>query len=408
MATVVLPGAAAPLRPAQAVGAAATSAVVPTVGEAAASGDHASPSGLLRQGEVARGSNRIVVDWGNLTPLQGQPTTIQGTVPVPRNGGSRWVYLEEWKFEDGVWGYVKDTRSNAAGQFRLDVTLDRVNEPRRFRISVDKAPGVPALASPGATFKAVWQPVGPTTRNYPGMTVVWPGVQVLVGSTQTVRGTLTARLAKPTVALQRQLAGRWTEISRTTANGSGDFALALPTPYLGTGSYRLHITDTRGGVVETPAEQLSIIPDYTPAGRASSYSLVSPTPVGRWDPCTPITYRVNLAKAPSGVLPDIQAALAQISQASGLQFAYRGTTTVVPFAGGNTFDPTVADLVIAWADPAQMRGLFPSGTLGVGGPEFRTTLAVDPAGAPCARSTRAGSRSTPLSTRPSSRARARD
>ena len=55
---------------------------------------------------------------------------------------------------------------------------------------------------------------------------------------------------------------------------------------------------------------------------------------------------------------------------------------MVPFAAGNTFDPSVADLVIAWADPAQMRGLFPAGTLGVGGPEFRAGPAVDPAGRP--------------------------
>lgn len=376
VASIALPNATGPLRAAEALDASSATPVAPTVPPA----DPNVPSRLLRQDELVRGSNRIEVDWGDVTPLQGQPAAIQGTVPVPRDGGSRWVYLEEWNFEDGVWGYLKDTRSNAAGQFQLDVTLDRINEPRRFRISVDKALGVPALASASATFKAVWQPVGPTTKNYPGITVVWPGAQMLVGSAQSVRGTLTARLTKPTATLQRQVAGQWADLGRAAVNVSGEFVVPLPTPYLGTGAYRLQVTDSRGGVVETPAEQLAVIPTYTPAGRATSYSLVSSSPVGRWNPCAPIGYRVNLVKAPPGALVDVQAALAQVSQATGLQFTYRGTTTVVPFAAGNTFDPAVADLVIAWADPAQLRGLLPSGTLGVGGPEFRSSLAVDPTG----------------------------
>ncbi|HYF74012.1 MAG TPA: hypothetical protein VD864_14375, partial [Nocardioides sp.] len=243
-------------------------------------------------------------------------------------------------------------------------------------------PGVPALASPPATFKAVWQPVGPTTRNYPGLTVVWPGSKLLVGSSQTVRGTLTARLTRATATLQRQVAGQWTEVGSTAVTGAGTFALPLPTAYLGAGTYRLRIADGRSPVIETPTESLTVIPDYTPDGRETSFAFVSPQPIGRWNPCVPISYRVNLAKAPSGALVDVQAALAQVTQATGLQFKYRGTTTVVPFAAGNTFDPAVADLVIAWADPAQMRGLFPTGTLGVGGPEFRAALAVDPAGRP--------------------------
>ncbi|WP_296603975.1 hypothetical protein [Nocardioides sp.] len=377
-AIIVMPGASAPQLAARAAGAVSPSATPTSAGARSAP----SQAVLERQPETRRSGTRIVVDWGDLTPVQGERTAIAGSVPVPRNGGPRWVYLEEWNFEDGVWAYRKDTRSGAGGRFRLAVTLDRVNEPRRFRISVGKGPGVPPLASKAATFTAVWQPAGPVTRTYPGMTVVWPGAKVLVGSAQVVRGTVTARLAKPSVALQREVGGRWTEIARTTATGAGDFALRLPTAYLGTGSYRLSITDGAGGAVETPAERLSIIPDYTPAGRAANYSLVSASPVGRWDPCAPIGYRVNLAKAPSGALPDVRSALAEVAEATGLRFEYRGTTSVVPFAAGDTFDPAVADLVIAWADPAQMRGLFPTGTLGVGGPEFRPTLAVDPSGTP--------------------------
>ncbi|MDI6910673.1 hypothetical protein [Nocardioides sp.] len=339
------------------------------------------PGQLLTEGQ-AQGSTRLEVDWGNRTPVQGQPVTISGSAPVPSNGASRWVYLEEQAIDSRVWGYLKDTRTDATGRFRLELTLDRVNEPRRFRIRLDKAPGAPSAASPPATFSAVWKPVGPATVSYPGLTLVWPGAEVLVGSKQAVVGTLATRLTRATAALQQQVAGRWSDIASTPVTGAGTFSLDLPTTYLSHGDYRVRITANGTVALETPGQSVVVVPDYTPAGRASSYVFVSPSPVGRWNPCAPISYRVNTAKAPPGVLLDVRTALEQITQATGLRFDYRGPTTVVPFATSDTFDPAVADLVIAWADPAQMRGLFPAGTLGVGGPEFRAGTAVDPAGRP--------------------------
>lgn len=330
----------------------------------------------------AGGGSRLVVDWGTLSPLQDRPVSIRGTAAVPSNGASRWVYLEERVLEDGVWGYVKDTRTNALGEFALEVTLHRVNEPRRFRIVVDKGPGTPTVVSSPVTLRAVWQPDSPTTKTYPGLSVTWPGTRVLVGSRQAIQGTLASRPSRGVATLQRLVAEQWTDVASSPVTGAGSFTLSLPTASLAHSSYRLRLTGSRGEVVETPAEPFVVVPDYTPDGRDTSYSFVSPDPVGRWNPCAPISYRVNTTKAPPGVLPDVRAALDQVSQATGLRFDYQGTTSVVPFLAGDTFDPTVADLVIAWADPAQMRGLFPTGTLGIGGPEFRTALAADPAGRP--------------------------
>jgi len=325
---------------------------------------------------------RLSVRWDTLTPLQDRPVSVTGSAPVPSNGASRWVYLEEWIVEDGVWTYVKDTRTDAAGAFALELTLHRVNEPRRFRIVVDKGPGTPAVTSPSVTLRAVWQPDSPTTKTYPGLSVTWPGTRVLVGSRQSIQGTLVTRPTRGVATVQRLVAERWTDVVSSPVTGAGSFTLSLPTAYLTHATYRVRITDARGEVATTPGESFVVVPDYTPDGREDSYVLVSPAPVGRWNPCAPIRYRLNLAKAPAGVLPDVQAALEQVSQATGLRFEYQGTTSVVPFLAGDTFDPAVADLVIAWADPAQMHGLFPAGTLGVGGPEFRTALATDPAGRP--------------------------
>lgn len=339
------------------------------------------PGQLLTEGQ-ARGGTRLEVDWGNPAPLQGQPVTIRGSAPVPKNGASRWVYLEEQAIDSGVWGYLKDTRTNASGQFHLELTLNRVNEPRRFRIRLDKAPGAPSVASAPATFSAVWKPAGPRTVASPGLTLVWPGAEVLVGSKQVVTGTLSSPLDRARATLQRQVAGQWADVASSPVTGAGAFTLSLPTPYLSHDDYRVRVTASGTTALETPAQSVVVVPNYTPGGRASSFVFVSPSPVGRWNPCAPIGYRVNTAKAPPGVLPDVRTAVEQVAQATGLRFEYRGPTGVVPFATSDTFDPAVADLVIAWADPAQMRGLFPPGTLGVGGPEFRSGAAVDPAGRP--------------------------
>lgn len=75
------------------------------------------------------------------------------------------------------------------------------------------------------------------------------------------------------------------------------------------------------------------------------------TEVVRWDPCTPIAYRVNGLLAGTGALKDVQSALAVISASSGLRFRYLGSTSFVPSPARNASQPGVAPLVIAWVRP---------------------------------------------------------
>lgn len=93
----------------------------------------------------------------------------------------------------------------------------------------------------------------------------------------------------------------------------------------------------------------------------------------RWNPCAPIHYAVNAALAadPAGALADTQAAIAKVAAASGLTFAYDGSTTVVPtrawLDGGGSASST---LVIAWAAPGSQAGdsdLFGADADGEGG-----------------------------------------
>jgi hypothetical protein len=101
-------------------------------------------------------------------------------------------------------------------------------------------------------------------------------------------------------------------------------------------------------------------PDHAsaaPAGPGYNFLRVnrSGTPV-RWNPCLAIYYQLDLAAAPAWATTDIANALAAISSATGMQFAYEGGTNqfpgaAVPRGAGTTESP----IVIAWATADQSR-----------------------------------------------------
>ncbi|GGQ49723.1 zinc metalloprotease [Couchioplanes azureus] len=98
-------------------------------------------------------------------------------------------------------------------------------------------------------------------------------------------------------------------------------------------------------------------------------------PRARWNPCAVIGYRFNPARAPKGALTDLEGAIRRISSATGLRFAYRGTTTAVPHAtkGYNPDYPSDTQLVVAWVDPGKQSEWLPkNGPAGVGGPAWTT------------------------------------
>jgi hypothetical protein len=62
--------------------------------------------------------------------------------------------------------------------------------------------------------------------------------------------------------------------------------------------------------------------------------------VQRWNPCAAVHYRVNITQEPGG-LPAAQAAIAALAKATGITFAFDGTTTFIPQSG-------------AWNQPAPL------------------------------------------------------
>ena len=90
-----------------------------------------------------------------------------------------------------------------------------------------------------------------------------------------------------------------------------------------------------------------------------------------YDPCRRIPYVVNLRNAPPGAEKLVRDSVEVISEITGLQFAYEGTTDEPVSAGRDIFQPDRygdrwAPVLIAWSDPGEMPELA-GDVAGVGG-----------------------------------------
>jgi hypothetical protein len=88
----------------------------------------------------------------------------------------------------------------------------------------------------------------------------------------------------------------------------------------------------------------------------------------RWNPCQSVPYVINLSEAPAGALGVLQQAIGQLSAATGLSFAYQGTTNEL----ASTTRPLVengawAPLLVVWEQVGQSSYLPANGEDGQGG-----------------------------------------
>ena len=89
----------------------------------------------------------------------------------------------------------------------------------------------------------------------------------------------------------------------------------------------------------------------------------------RWNPCAPISYVVNPTGGPADAIALAQAAVAQIAQATGMEFRFEGTTDE-PGAPGRSivqarYGARFAPLLIAWVEARAIEG-----AAGLGGLNF--------------------------------------
>ena len=197
-----------------------------------------------------------------------------------------------------------------------------------------------------------------TVTAAPSATVASTGVRVLV------RGVVGG--GEREVRLQQLFGRTWRTVDTATAAANGAYSLTAPTE---TPDIRLH----RVVVPATATHAAATSRRFTVAVGEGDVRAVSylTTPSVRWDPCTPIGYRVNLTGAPAGALKDIQRAVAETSRATGLRYRYLGTTNVVPGAESTELPDTYpADtrLVVAYATPSTSKFLGKGvDVLGMGG-----------------------------------------
>jgi hypothetical protein len=106
-----------------------------------------------------------------------------------------------------------------------------------------------------------------------------------------------------------------------------------------------------------PATATSTAPNRA-AEHAGSYTFMSEVAPGdpiRWNPCGTIHWVFNPANAPVGGLSAVQNAVSHVAAATGLQFAYDGTTASAPTGAyldtqraATGFQP----LLVGWSTPA--------------------------------------------------------
>lgn len=127
---------------------------------------------------------------------------------------------------------------------------------------------------------------------------------------------------------------------------------------------RLIAAAAAAGLIALTATQASAATASSHYGLIHAYdSYTRTTKVVRWNPCATVKYRVNTGVASSYRISLVKQAVAKVSAATGIHFAYLGTTSYIPhyavlhyltgdqyiFNAAQQQAATGAQLVIAWA-----------------------------------------------------------
>ena len=100
--------------------------------------------------------------------------------------------------------------------------------------------------------------------------------------------------------------------------------------------------------------------DHLTGKDGGSYAFVATTgagdPVG-WDHCRPIRYVVNPTGAPEGWERIVRAGVDTVSEASGFEFQYEGTSVDRTFEGRPVDPESPPPVLVAWADDSEVPDL---------------------------------------------------
>lgn len=211
----------------------------------------------------------------------------------------------------------------------------------------------------------------PTTT----VTSMWGTTTVPLGGTIPVSGVVGGRQpAGRTVVVQQLLGGTWTDRESTVTAADGSFATALSAYWYFASPARVAVggTDLAPPAAGSEVNVASTL-TWSPGGESSSWSYIyGPDSIVVQNPCVDMTYRTNFAKAPAGAREALDAALASVTQVTGIRFHHLGETAAVmqPSPGIPAPEADTA-LNIAWITDDMSTLDYPPEVGGKGGPFSR-------------------------------------
>ena len=171
---------------------------------------------------------------------------------------------------------------------------------------------------------------------------------------------------KTKVKLQVKLPGGWHTFASTKSSKKGKFAISGTLDWYG--SHKVRVS-TSGRHRFNRSNTANVFMTYAPRGNPADHVFLNHKGVRySFDPCKTVRYVVNADDVgPNGILL-AQLAMAQISAATGIPVKFVGTSHQIPFQTEHTRLPARQDMLIAFADEAEMPDFVTRSALGFGGP----------------------------------------
>ena len=218
----------------------------------------------------------------------------------------------------------------------------------------------------------------------------WPASPATYGTPTFVNGKIkSTKRKKRKVLLQQQLPSGWRQVDADKTNGHGRFHLKAKTNwYHKKLKMRVVVKPTRRAAGNaSKGRGFTVNPAYAPAGSANAWTRISPGYKVQFNPCAPVRWKLNTQYAPTGVKPEVRAALRQLGAATGIRFVYAGKTHAIP--GSKRSWPRNTNMVVAWAAPSQTKWNLHGGVIGRGG-QINVVRARTAKGRPALQITRSG------------------
>ena len=157
----------------------------------------------------------------------------------------------------------------------------------------------------------------------------------------------------------------WQPVASTRTGLGGEYSFVAP-GWEGSHLLRVVAPATAVAVAEvSDPVTVAVRMPYRPKGPRSDWSWLSHRGA-RWDPCRPITYRINPAGGYPAARADLRRTFAAVGRVTGFRFTYQGTTGRRVERDDYGYHPAGTDVVVDWQSPAEERGLG-RGIAGIGG-----------------------------------------